>query len=59
LPCCLCNYREKNGGANGCFLTERNELEVSKVLTVYGRLITGGPQKALSTRLRRKAENSG
>jgi hypothetical protein len=28
------------------FLTERNELEVSKVLTVYGRRITGGPQEA-------------
>lgn len=27
-------------------LTERNELEVSKVLTVYGRRITGGPQEA-------------
>ncbi|MES0363652.1 MAG: hypothetical protein ABUK14_06840, partial [Desulfobacteria bacterium] len=26
--------------------TERNELEVPKVLTVYGMRITGGPQKA-------------
>jgi hypothetical protein len=49
----------KEGRSQRLLLTERNELEVSKVLTVYGRLITGGPQKALSTRLRRKAENSG